>query len=117
MLYQLVSVATLALTIGSTYPDETITCDTKDAAIEIVTTHHEEGLALARAVYARLAREDVCRVDQGPHRIEGLKESTVMVDGNELAVVKMSQDDRTYVLDKPKRRTYWGIMVDVDIIK
>jgi hypothetical protein len=104
-MYQLVSAAVFTLTIGSTYPDQTITCDNKDAAIEIVTTHHEEGLALARAVYARLEREDVCRVDRGSHRIEGLKESAVLVDGDELAVVKMSHDGRTY----------WGIMVDVDI--
>jgi hypothetical protein len=56
MLYQLVA-AVLALTIGSIYPEPTITCDNKDAAVEIITTHKEEGMVLARAFFARLARE------------------------------------------------------------
>jgi hypothetical protein len=63
-MYQLVA-AVLALAIGDTFPEPTITCDNKGAAVEIITTHKEEGLVLARAVFARLAREDVCRVDQG----------------------------------------------------
>lgn len=95
----------LSLSVGDTFPEQTIVCDTKDAAVGIISTHGNAGIALAKTIFDKYKKDGVCRVDPGPHKIEGKKEYSVVVDSGELAVVEMSHDGKMY----------WGIMVDVEV--